>query len=696
MNVVSITPMESENTQQTTQPTPPDVEQRPHTIEVHGRSWEDPYFWLRDKEDEQVIDYLNRENAYTETVMQHTKQLQTKLFEEFKGRINEDDQSVPVKRKEYYYYYRTEKGKDYRIFCRKYQSMDNEEQIILDVNELAKDKEYTSLGSFDISPDHSKLLYTVDYSGYEDYDAYIKYLEEDRSELIVKDTGGMANWADENNIYYNLTDDIHRSYRLMYRQLQTDNDDKIVYEEPNQEFSLWPFKSTDEKFMFLMSHGRESDVIRYINIKGNPLVVTKFNNQIDQVEYRIDHHEDYFYFITSKDAINFKFCKTPVGQNTEDNWFVLVDHNPTVRLVDITMFKDFGALSYRENGYQDIRVFSMPGFEDHTIKLPETSHSVRLGNNPNFDTDYIRLNYSSMVTPNSVFDYYVAEKNLVQKKQEEVKDYDAMHYITRREYAFARDGTKIPLSIAYKKGISRPAPVLLYGYGSYGFSVDPSFNANRISLLERGMIFVIAHIRGGGEMGKPWYHDGKLMNKKNTFTDFIDAAKYLQTAGYATKDTLSIMGGSAGGLLMGAVVNMAPELFHTVVARVPFVDVISTMLDDSIPLTTFEFLEWGNPSASKEAFDYMLSYSPYDQVGSVSTDYPEILITAGLNDPRVHYWEPAKWTAKLRDIKTDDNRLLLKTNMGAGHGGASGRYEHMKEMAFIYSFLIDSLEMDLE
>lgn len=674
---------------------PPEATKKEHSISLHGESWDDPYFWLRDKENPDVIEYLDQENEYTTYNMRHTEKLQERIFDEMKSRINEDDQTVPASNGGYLYYSRTETGKNYRIFCRKLDMDGSPEEIMLDVNQLAEGKKYTSLGGLEVSPDHRLLAYSIDHSGYETYTVHVKNLMTEREySYVINDTGGQIQWATNNSLYYNSRDEIHRSYRIHYHTLNMPQNDAVVLEEENTEKSLWMFKTTDKKYLIVNSTGRETDQLFYFDIEDDATDGLQFNEIVEKVEYTLDHHQGYFYFLTSMDAKNFKFCRVRVGQG-QDNWEELISHNPKIRLDDVIMFRDFGIISYRMSGLTNMRVFTISDLADHTIDLPETLHTVRFGNNPSFRTEYVRINYSSPVTPSTVFDYYPVNRELVERKVEEVADYQPEEFVAVRKMVTARDGTMVPISIAHKKGMVHPGPVLLYAYGSYGISSDPSFNSYRLSLLERGMTFVIAHIRGGGEMGKEWYHDGKMKKKMNTFTDFIDVAQALIQAGITTSDNLSIMGGSAGGLLMGAVANMRPDLFKSVVAAVPFVDVISTMLDETIPLTTFEFMEWGNPK-NEDEFRYMMRYSPYDQVGSVSTAYPDMLVTAGLNDPRVHYWEPAKWVAKLRDLRTDKNKLFLKTNMGAGHGGASGRYERMKEVAFQYAFILDSLKINTQ
>lgn len=670
---------------------PPMAQRKRHMVSIHEQKWNDSYYYMRDKENQDVIDYLNQENEYTSKVMKDTEKLQSDLFKEMKNRINETDQTVPTKEGNYYYYSRTEKGKNYSIYCRKFKTMKAKEEVLLDMNKISDGKNYSRLGSLDINFHHDLMAYSIDETGAEVYTIYVKDLKSGKTlDYNIANTGGRVLFSPDNKLYYNTIDEIKRSYRIFQHSIRSSDPDLLIYEEENKEFGVGAFLSSDKKFLFIESYGRESSVVKYIDLEDATNSVISFNHQKDQVEFDVDHHGGYFYFITSDNAINFRFCRTKVGKNDAENWDELVPTNTNRRLKSIKLFESFGILEYRENGISGIRIFNIETFSDHSIKFHDDVYVVGLGANPNFKTNLLRVRYSSPVTPSTVYDYDIETKMLLEKKKEIINKYNKDDFVVNRKYALARDGEKIPLTIVSKKENQGTSPLLLYGYGSYGITIEPNFNSKIISLLERGIVFVIAHIRGGGMLGKKWYHDGKLLKKKNTFYDFIDSAKFLIQNGYTSSEKLAIQGGSAGGLLMGAVTNIEPQLFKSVVAQVPFVDVINTMLDDSIPLTTFEYLEWGNPN-DLEYFEYMMSYSPYDQVGINSKYYPNMLVMAGLNDPRVHYWEPAKWVAKLRKIKKDNNVLLLKTNMSAGHGGSSGRYDYLKEVAFVYSFLIKTI-----
>ncbi len=683
----------------------PKAKKIPRILEIHGRKLEDPYFWLRDKENEDVLKYLEAENKYTEEFMKETEEFQQKLFEEMKSRIKETDQSVPVKIDEYYYYHRTEKGKNYAIHCRKKGSMDAPEEIFFDENKYAEGKDYFHLGALKVSPDHTKMAYSIDTNGYEKYDLFVKEIESGKVLAEIKEVAGSVIWDNNGTaFFYSILDDIHRPYAVKQHTLgQNSDNDPIIYKEDDKQFFVSFDKSRSRKYLIISSLSSDTTETWFAPLaaKGEmdkqPLLegMKVFAPRKEGIEYFVTHHEQDFYIVTNEDAVNFRIMKTPEDNISRDAWKEFIAHNPEVRIIDVEAFKDFLAIYKRHGGFLGISIYDVKAKTMHDIDFPEEIYSLGFSFNPNYETNYLRFSFSSPVTPPITYDYEVFKRELVKRKQEEVKGFNPEDYVTVRDYATAKDGTKIPISIAYKKGVALDgtAPALLYGYGSYGASIDPSFSSTSISFLERGMVYAIAHIRGGGEMGKPWYLDGKLLKKKNTFTDFISVAEHLIEKKYTNKDRLAIMGGSAGGLLMGAVVNMRPDLFKVVVARVPFVDVINTMLDETIPLTTFEYKEWGNPK-DREYFEYILSYSPYDNVKP--QDYPAMLVTAGLNDPRVHYWEPAKWVAKLRDLKTDNNILLLKTNMGAGHSGASGRYDYLRELAFIYTFILKMLNVPLE
>ncbi|MHA1396611.1 MAG: S9 family peptidase [Candidatus Heimdallarchaeaceae archaeon] len=675
--------------------TPPIAKKEPKITEIHGLELRDDYFWLRYKENQEVINYLNKENDYTKAKTKHLEPFITQLFEEMRNRIKEDDESVPYKFKDYYYYNRDVKGKEYKVYCRKYKTLDAEEEVLLDLNELAKNYKYYKLQTFQISPNQKMLAYSIDNTGYEKFIIEIKNLETgETTSTGIENIGWNFEWADDKTIYYTIRDEAQRPYALKRHVLGSSvKEDKVIFEEEDIERRLSLWKSKDQKYLFLNSESTTSSEVRFLDL-SNPLGDFRvFYPREEKHEYSLTHKDGYFYIVTNIDnSTNFKLMRTPVERHTKENWEEIVPHDDNIRILWTEAFENFLVIYKREEGLPKVDIFYGKDDErNHTIKMPETVYGVWNGDNYEYSSDYLRLVYTSLVTPKSVYDYYVGKRELFLKKQEEVKNYNKADYVTTRKYVTTRDGVRVPISLVHKKNLTKPAPTVLYGYGSYGISIDPYFSSAVVSLIERGIIYVIAHVRGGGELGRPWYEEGKLLKKKNTFYDFIDCAEYLIAEKMTTKEQLVISGGSAGGLLVCAAVTMRPDLFHMVVARVPFVDVINTMLDASIPLTAQEWEEWGNPK-NKEYFDYIKSYSPYDNI--TARAYPHILITAGLNDPRVAYWEPAKFVAKLRELKTDNNDLLLKTNMGAGHSGASGRYESMKETAFIYAHVLDKLGLN--
>ncbi len=659
---------------------------------INGVVLKDDYYWLRERESEEVLDYLKAENKYTDDMTEHLKPLQDELYKEMVARINEDDASVPVKKGDYYYYSRMEKGKNYSINCRKKGSLDAKEEIILDENILAEGKEYCRVGEMEVSPNHKLMAYAVDFSGSEEYDIYIKNLE--TGELLsdkIEKTAGSLVWANNNTtFFYTMLDETHRPYQ-MYRHDLGGKTDKLVFEELDGMYFLYPYKEKNGKFIYAYLGSKVTTEMHFMDANNPDEGFKVLQPRRKGLEYSVANHGDDFYIVTNDNALNFKLMKTSVKTPGIEHWTEVLPHDANVLLSSVETFENHLVLYGRKGGFKHINVTDLRTNESHDITFPEPVYTYWSSDNPEFEGNTIRFTYSSMITPRTVYDYNLDTKKLDTKKVYEVKGgFEKSDYVVERLEATADDGTKIPISVAYKKGIKRDGsnPCYLYAYGSYGSSTEPYFSTIRVSLLDRGFVYAIAHIRGGSEMGRQWYEDGKFLKKKNTFTDFINCAEHLVKEKYTASDKLAIAGGSAGGLLMGAVVNMRPELFNTVVAHVPFVDVINTMLDETIPLTVVEYEEWGNPN-DKTYFDYMLSYSPYDNVEA--KDYPNILITAGLNDPRVQYWEPAKWTAKLRATKTDSNTLLLKTNMGAGHGGASGRYEALKEYAFEYAFVLDKL-----
>ncbi|HUU85409.1 MAG TPA: S9 family peptidase [Phycisphaerae bacterium] len=675
-------------------PEPPVATVRPHTTTLHGVTRTDDYYWLKDRTDPEVIRHLEAENAHTAAVMKHVEPLRKRLYKEFKSRLKETDLSVPARDDDYYYYTRTFEGKQYQVYCRKKGSLDAEEEVLLDANELAKGHEYFRIGGFENSPDHKLLAYSVDTNGSEMYTLRVKDLTTGR--LLpdeIRDTYYGLEWGnDDRTLFYTTLDAAKRPYRVFRHRLGTDpSEDELVFDEPDERFYVRLSKSRSEKYILLSLDSKVTSEVHYLDADRPQSAFTVIQPRQHKMEYRVAHHGDRFFIVTNDDAVNFKLVEAPVRSPSKDHWTEVIPHRPAVKLDDVDAFADHLAVYERKDGLAQIAVRDLATGGQHYIEFPEPVYTATPGDNREFDSKVLRFNYTSLVTPASVFDYNMeTHERELKKRQEVLGGYDPDRYQSERIYAIAPDGTRVPISLVYRKGITLDGtnPALLYGYGSYGMSMDPDFDSEVVSLWDRGFIYAIAHVRGGGEMGRPWYDSGKLLHKKNTFTDFIACAEHLIDAKYTAPDRLAIMGGSAGGLLMGAVVNMRPDLFQAVVAQVPFVDVVTTMLDPSIPLTVTEYEEWGNPN-EQAYFEYILSYSPVDNVAA--RDYPHLLITAGLNDPRVGYWEPAKWAAKLRVAKTDHNRLLLKTEMGAGHGGKSGRYRQLEEDAFEYAFVLDAV-----
>lgn len=673
----------------------PDLKKIPTSSTHFGITLHDDYAWLRDKKNPDVIAYLEAENAYAKASMAHTEDFQKALYKEMLARIKEDDSTVPARLGAYWYYTRTETGKAYPIHCRKHGGLDGVEEVLLDENALAEGHDFFDLGDAEVSPNDQLLAYTADYDGSEYYTLYVKDLRTgellaDRVERVSEE----IEWSNDNGtVYYVRPDEeTHRPYRMYRHKLGTDAvEDVLVYEEPDESYYLSMGKSKDDKYMFVDLSSHTSSEVHYFSAdeaEGKPELL--FARQAN-VELGVEHHEGWWYIVTNEDAVNFKLMRTRVETPDRAHWEEVMAHDLQVKLDDVETFKDFLVVYGRKGGYKAIFVRDMRSGEVHEISHPEPVFTLGGGPNLEYDIEELRFAYSSLVTPATSVSYDLRQRTRTVLKQAEVLGgYDPSEYRCERIYATAADGVQVPISVVYKQEFrgKGPQPLFLYAYGAYGHTVDPSFSSARLSLLNRGMVFAIAHIRGGGAMGRPWYEDGKLLNKRNTFTDFIACAEHLIGLGYTAADRLAISGGSAGGLLMGAVVNMRPDLFRAVDASVPFVDLMNTMLDPSLPLTVIEYDEWGNPN-EEAYFKYMHSYSPYDNVTAQA--YPHMLITAGLNDPRVHYWEPAKWCAKLRDVKTDDHVLLLKTNMGAGHQGASGRYGYLEELAFDYAFVLDRL-----
>lgn len=675
--------------------TPPVCPQKPHAIITHGHERNDPYYWLNERENPDVIQYLNEENKYLDTVMAHLQPLRAELFKEITARIKQDDNSVPYKANHYWYYTRYEEGREYAIHCRKFQTLDQPEEIILDENALAADHDYYHQSGRQVSDDNLLVAFGEDTLSRRNYTIrfYHLGLKTFLPDAIPNTEGGSFVWAADNqHLFYVKRDPVTlRSYQVWRHKLGTLVDaDQLIYEEKDEAFYTYISRSKNRQYLFIEVSSTLTSETRYLPADQPlgeflPVLPREYNHL-----YSVYHYADRFFIVSNWNALNFRLLSVPVHLSTQkEQWQEIIAHRPDVLLEGVELFKDFLVIEERQNGLLQARIRPWGGEGEYYLDFGEPAYTAYPSTNLEFDTDWLRYSYQSLATPNSVFDYNMRtrEKKLL-KREEVLGGYQPENYVTERSFVTARDGVKIPLSLVYKKGFKQdgPGPLLLYAYGSYGASMDAYFSVSRISLLDRGFAFAIAHIRGGQEMGRQWYEDGKLLKKKNTFTDYIDCAEYLIKARYTSQDKLFAMGGSAGGLLMGAVVNLRPDLFKGVVAQVPFVDVITTMLDESIPLTTNEFDEWGNPK-NKTYYDYMLSYSPYDNVEK--KNYPAMLVTTGLHDSQVQYWEPAKWVARLRALKTDHQPLLLYTNMETGHGGASGRFERYKETAMEYAFLID-------
>lgn len=684
---------------------PPIAEKQAKELNFHNDTRIDNYFWMRltdqqkvaDQKDEQtqkVENYLRAENDYFEEVTSPTKKFQEQLFLEMKGRIKEDDESVPYYQNKYYYITRFEKGSQYPIYSRKKENLEADEEIMFDVNEAAKGYEYFRLTGLNVSPNNQLVAFATDTLSRRKYTIQIKNLEttEIYSDRIENTNGGSV-WANDNKtLFYTKQDPITLRSSKIYRHiLGTDSsNDEVVFEEKDETFGTFVSKTKSQKYIVIGSYSTLSSEFRVISA-DNPYGDWKvIQPREDNLEYSLAHYGDYFYIQTNKDnATNFKLMKTPIDKTTKENWVDVIPHREDTLLEDVSIFSEYLVLEERTDGLFKIRIKRWDGKEDYYIPFDEETYAAGVYSNPEFDTDIIRFSYNSLTTPNSVIDFSMKNKTKDILKEQEILGgkFDKNNYKSERIWATARDGKKIAISLVYHKDtkLGKETPLLQYAYGSYGYTISDGFSSTRLSLLDRGFVYAIAHIRGGQYLGREWYNDGKMMNKKNTFFDFIDCSKYLIQNNYTSADHLYAMGGSAGGLLMGAVSNMNPELYNGIIAAVPFVDVISTMLDESIPLTTGEFDEWGNPK-EKEAYEYMLSYSPYDQVESKA--YPNMLVTTGYFDSQVQYWEPAKWVAKLRDLKTDNHILLLHTNMDVGHGGASGRFDSLKETARDYTFLL--------
>ena len=674
---------------------PPKAKKIAKELSIHGDTRVDNYFWLNERENPEVVKYLEAENDYNEKMTAHTKQFQVDLFEEMKSRIKEDDASVPYKLNGYWYYVRFEVGKGYPIYARKKETLEAEEEILFDCNQMAEGHAYFKLSGLSVSPNNKLVSFGVDTVSRRKYTIQIKNLETGGIlPTKIETTTGGSTWANDNKtLFYTRKDEETLRSDKIYQHILGEDpaNDILVYQEEDETFNAYVYKSKSKKYIIIGSSSTMSDEYRILDADQPRGDFKLFQERVRGVEYGFSHFEDHFYIITNKDeAQNFKLMKTEVNKTASEYWEEVIPHREDVLLEDMDIFKNYLVLSERYNGLNRIRIMSWDNQEDYYLPFDNETYTAYTGTNPDFDTNILRYGYNSLTTPASVIDFDMKTKESEVKKEQEVQDpnFNKENYLSERIWATAQDGTKIPMSVVYKKGIQRDGsnPVLQYAYGSYGHTTDPSFSTSRLSLLDRGFIFVIAHIRGGEYLGRNWYEDGKMLTKRNTFTDFIDCSKYLIEQKYTSAKHLYAMGGSAGGMLMGGILNMAPQLYNGVSAAVPFVDVVTTMLDDSIPLTTGEYDEWGNPN-DKEYYEYMKSYSPYDNV--VAQDYPNILVTTGFHDSQVQYWEPAKWVAKLRELKTDENKLLFHTNMDAGHGGASGRFEALKEVAEDYAFILD-------
>ncbi|MEG1238701.1 MAG: S9 family peptidase [Flavobacterium sp.] len=673
----------------------PKAKEIPKTLKKHKESRIDNYFWLNDRENPEVIDYLNKENEFYQKMTAHTKDLQESLYEEMKGRIKEDDSSVPYFYNGYFYITRFETGQDYPIFARKKDTLSADEEILFNCNELAKGHAYFKLGGLSISPDNKFVTFGVDIVGRRIYTIQIKNLEtgEILSDKIENATGGSV-WANDNKtIFYTRQDEVTlRADKIFRHKLNTDSkNDVLVYDEVDDTFNVSVSKEKSRKYIVISSGSTLTTEYRILKSDNPDGEFEVFQPRVRGLEYSISHYEDSFYILTNKDkATNFKLMKTPENKTGKKNWVDLIPHREDVLLEDIEIFKNFLVVEERSNGLNHIRIMPWGDDQDYYLPFGSETYNAYTTTNIDFDTDVLRYSYQSLATPSSVIDFNMKTKTKEILKEQQVLGgkFDKENYIEERVWATARDGVKVPISMIYRKGLEKNGknPLLLYSYGSYGITMDTYFSSTRLSLLDRGFVYAIAHIRGGEDLGRQWYEDGKLLKKKNTFTDFIDCSKFVINENYTSPEHLYAEGGSAGGLLMGVVVNEAPELYNGVIAQVPFVDVITTMLDDSIPLTTGEYDEWGNPN-NKKYYDYMLSYSPYDNVKA--QNYPNMYVSTGLHDSQVQYWEPAKWVAKLRDLKTNNNFLFLDTNMDAGHGGASGRFEALRDLAKEFSFLLD-------
>jgi oligopeptidase B len=670
-------------------PDPPVAPQKPHETTVHGRTLTDNYFWLRERSDPNVTTYLKAEDEYADAVMKPTAALQESLFHEMLGHIKQTDETVPYRENGYFYHSRTREGLQYPIYVRRRAAPNAPDEVILDQNELAKGHDYTSLGGRSVSDDGNLLAFSIDYTGYRQYTLRIKDLR--TGELLpdaIERVDDFAWATDSRTIFYVTEDPVTKRHDKFWRHVVGSDASDLLYEEKDEEFDLACGRSRDKTVVFLESAAKTSTEVRYLRADRPGDRLRLIQPREPMHEYDVDHRGDRFYIRTNKGATNFRVVTAPVDAPSARNWKELIAHRPGVKIAGVDLFEGHLVLSEWEDGLQQIEVVDLASLARRRIEYPESVYAASLGPNAEFDTSSLRYEYQSLITPMSVFDYDMkAGKSVLLKQTEVPGGFDRTHYEAERLFATAADGTRIPISIAYRRGTKKDgsAPLLLYAYGSYGYSVSPSFAASRLPLLDRGVVYAIAHVRGGGELGEPWREAGRMMKKQNTFDDFIACAEHLVAKGYTSGDRLVIQGASAGGLLVGAVANRRPALFKAAIAQVPFVDVMNDMLDATLPLTTSEYAEWGNPNAKAE-FEYMLQYSPYDNI--TKQPYPAMLVKTSLNDSQVMYWEGAKFAAKLRVYKTDRNPLLLKVNFGAGHGGASGRYDALRETAFNWAFVL--------
>ncbi len=670
----------------------PKANKIPKELTKHDDVRIDNYYWLKDRENPEVIQYLNDENDYFESQTKHYKDFESSLFEELKSRIKEEDESVPYFENGYFYQTKYKKGNEYPIYYRRKESLDAPEEIIFDENKMAADFSYYKLTGIEISQNNQLAIFGEDTTGRRQYTIKIKDLSSKKIlEDTIKNTTGSAVWANDNKTFFYTKKDAEtlRSFQIYQHVLGADPDtDKLIYEEKDDIFDVFVSKSKSNKYIYIASFSTLTTEYQYIDADKPNNKFKLFAKRQRGVEYNLFHRDDTFFIMTNKDdATNFKLMKTKASSTEMQNWEEVIPHRKDVLIEDVEIFNDFIVMQERSNGLNRLRILSKK--DDYYINFDEETYTLYVSYNPQMKTNSFRYVYNSMTTPSSVieFDIDTQQKTILKEQEVPGGNFDKNNYQSERLWATARDGKKVPVSVVYRKGLNLDGnnPLLLYGYGSYGITVDPGFSTTRLSLLDRGFIFAIAHIRGSEYLGRAWYEDGKFLHKKNTFFDFIDVAKHLIEQKYTSSENLSAMGGSAGGLLMGAIMNENPELFHNIVAQVPFVDVLTTMLDDTIPLTTGEYDEWGNPN-DKVYYDYMKSYSPYDNV--VAKNYPNLLVTTGLHDSQVQYWEPAKWVAKLRELKNDNNILLMHTDMESGHGGASGRFKSLKDTARDYAFVI--------